>query len=132
MVLFIGGAGTTDLADAVTRARESIWSVASTVRTIVGGWHGRSPQLWLVTQRALVVNGDGPGDPAAAALRGMIRVLAYEHADLRATLVDLDDDPVATLAVELASAPQTDDVIAYRSGRRYAERLTRADLAVSS
>ena len=57
------------------------------------------------------------GDPAAvspstamareirrqAALRGLIRVLAYEHSDLRATLVDLDDAPSA-LATELGSA----------------------------
>jgi phthiocerol/phenolphthiocerol synthesis type-I polyketide synthase D len=129
VVLFIGGAPD-DLAEAVTRARDSIWSIASTVRTIVGGWHGRSPRLWLVTRRALAVNGDGPGDPAAASLRGLIRVLAYEHSDLRATLVDLDDDPGDTLAAELGSA-HSDDIIAYRSGHRYAERLARAELCVS-
>jgi phthiocerol/phenolphthiocerol synthesis type-I polyketide synthase D len=129
VVLFIGGASD-DLAEAVTRARDSIWSIASTVRTIVGGWHGRSPRLWLVTRRALAVNGDGPGDPAAASLRGLIRVLAYEHSDLRATLVDLDDDPADTLAAELGSA-HSDDIIAYRSGHRYAERLARAELGVS-
>ena len=70
VVLFIP-AGPTDMADAVNRARDSIWSVASTVRTIVGGWHGRPPRLWLVTHSGLAVNGDGPGDPAAAALRGL-------------------------------------------------------------
>jgi phthiocerol/phenolphthiocerol synthesis type-I polyketide synthase D len=78
VVLFIP-AGPTDMADAVTRAKDLIWSVASTVRTIVGGWHGRPPRLWLVTRSGLAINGDGPGDPAAAALRGLIRVLAYEH-----------------------------------------------------
>jgi phthiocerol/phenolphthiocerol synthesis type-I polyketide synthase D len=129
VVLLIGGPATGP-AEAVTRARESIWAIASTVRTIVGGWHGRPPRLWLVTRRALVVDGDGPGDPAAAALRGLIRVLAYEHADLRATLVDLDGNVAATLATELGSA-HCDDVIAYRFGRRYTERLTRAELDVS-
>ncbi len=129
VVMFIGSVPT-DLAEAVTRARDLVWAIASTVRTVVGGWHGRSPRLWLVTRRALAVNGDGPGDPGAASLRGLVRVLAYEHSDLRATLVDLDDDPAATLATEFESA-HSDDVIAYRSGHRYAERLARAELVVS-
>ena len=128
VVLFIP-AGPTDMADAVNRASDSIWSVASTVRTIVGGWHGRPPRLWLVTHGGLAVDGDGPGDPAAAALRGLIRVLAYEHSDLRATLVDLDDAPSA-LATELGST-SPDDVIAWRSGRRFVERLVRAELGSS-
>jgi phthiocerol/phenolphthiocerol synthesis type-I polyketide synthase D len=129
VVLFIAG-GPTDLAEAVTRAKELIWSIVTTVRTIVGGWHGRSPRLWLVSRRALAVNGDGPGDPTAAALRGLIRVLAYEHSDLRATLVDLDDDAPTALASELGST-DSDDVVAWRSGHRYAERLTRAELGAS-
>ncbi len=35
VVLFVG-TGPTDLTEAVTRARDSVWSVASTVRAIVG------------------------------------------------------------------------------------------------
>ena len=69
-----------------------------------------------------------PGDPAAAALKGLVRVLAYEHSDLRATLVDLDhdEDALAALRAEL-SAPDSDDVIAWRSRRRFVEQLSRAD-----
>ncbi len=122
--------GPADMADAVNRARDAIWSVASTVRTIVGGWHGRPPRLWLVTRGGLAVNGDGPGDPTAAALRGLIRVLAYEHSDLRAALVDLDDDAPSALATELGLATP-DDVVGWRSGRRFAERLVRAELGSS-
>jgi phthiocerol/phenolphthiocerol synthesis type-I polyketide synthase D len=129
VVLFIP-AGPTDMVDAVNQARDSIWLVASTVRTIVGGWHGRPPRLWLVTRGGLAVDGDGRGDPAAAALRGLIRVLAYEHSDLRATLVDLDDDAPTALATELGSTDSY-DVVAWRSGHRYAERLTRAELGAS-
>jgi len=128
VVLFIP-AGATDMADAVNRARDSIWAVASTVRTIVGGWHGRPPRLWLVTRGGLAVDGEGPGDPAAAALRGLIRVLAYEHSDLRAALVDVDDAHSA-LATELGSDTH-DDVIAWRSGRRRVQRLARAELGSS-
>ena len=131
VVIFIGG-GSTDLNDAVIQARESVWSIASTVRAVVGGWHGRSPKLWLVTRQGLVVDGDDPGDPATGALKGIIRVLAYEHPDLRATLVDLDhgENALAALQMELGST-DSDDVIAWRSGRRYVERLSRADLGSS-
>ena len=131
VVLFIP-AGSTDVSEAVTRARDSVWSIASTVRAVVGGWHGRSPRLWLVTRRGLVVHGDEPGDPATAALKGLIRVLAYEHPDLRATLVDLDrgENVLATLTTELGCS-DSDDVIAWRSGHRYVERLSRASLDAS-
>ena len=126
VIVFIGS-GSDDLSQAVTQARDSVWSIASTVRAIVGGWHDRPPRLWLVTRRGLVARGDEAGDPAIGALKGLIRVLAYENPDLRATLVDLDadDDAVANLAVELGSS-DADDVIAWRDGRRCVERLSRA------
>ena len=59
------------------------------------------------------------GDPAVGALSGLIRVLAYEHPDLRATLVDLDAaaDAVERLAAEFGSSGG-DDVIAWRGQRR--------------
>jgi phthiocerol/phenolphthiocerol synthesis type-I polyketide synthase D len=131
VVVFIG-AGETDLGEAVTRARDSIWSICSTVRAVVGGWHGRSPRLWLITRQGLVVDDDEAGDPAAGALKGLVRVLAYEHPDLHTTLVDLDggDDSLDVLAAELSS-PGADDVIAWRAGRRRVERLCRAALAPS-
>lgn len=73
-----------------------------------------------------------PGDPAANALKGLVRVLAYEHPDLRATLVDLDAagapaEIVAPLLAELGSTG-TDDIIAWRGGKRQVERLSRAVL----
>lgn len=128
VVIFVG-AGSTNLDVAVDRARDAVWSIASTVRAIVGGWHGRSPRLWLVTRNGLVVDDGEPGDPATGALKGLIRVLAYEHPDLHATLVDLDggEHALAELTEELGSS-DSDDVIAWRSGRRYAERLSRAVL----
>ena len=81
------------------------WAISDGAR-LVGGWHGKSPQLWLVTRNGLVVNGDESGDPAIGALKGLVRVLAYEHPDLHATLVDLDtaDDVIATLITELGLA----------------------------
>ena len=78
----------TDSDGALARARDVIWAVSATTRAVVGGWHGKSPRLWLVARNGLVVHGDESGNPAIGGLKGLIRVLAYEHPDLRATLVD--------------------------------------------
>jgi phthiocerol/phenolphthiocerol synthesis type-I polyketide synthase D len=114
---------------APARGCDLVWHISATVRVLVGGWHGKAPRLWLVTRNGLVANGDEPGDPAIGALKGLVRVLAYEHPDLRATLVDLDtaDDALAPLLTELG-LPGTDDVIAWRQEHRYVERLSRATL----
>jgi phthiocerol/phenolphthiocerol synthesis type-I polyketide synthase D len=116
---------------ALARTREAIWSVLAAVRAVVRGWHGQPPRLWLVTRDGLTVRDDEPGDPAIGALRGLIRVLAYEHPDLRATLVDLDTaaDAAEVLNAELGSA-DPDDVIAWRGERRYVERLSRGTLRI--
>ncbi|MGH3563207.1 MAG: SDR family NAD(P)-dependent oxidoreductase, partial [Mycobacterium sp.] len=131
-----------DLDGALARARELTWSAWITARAAVDGLPGKSTRLWLITRDGLAVRADEPGDPAIGALRGLIRnwrfpgeaarVLADEP-DLRATLVDLGgmkgaEDVAAALLTELA-APASDDVIAWREQRRYAERLTRAALA---
>ena len=119
----------TDSDDALARARDLIWTVSAAVRAVVGGWHGKSPRLWLVSRNGLVVHGEESGNPAIGALKGLIRVLAYEHPDLRATLIDLDaaDDALATLTSELELSGN-DDVVAWRGERRYVERLSRATL----
>ena len=101
------------------------------MRAIIGGWHGKSPRLWLVSRDGLAVNADEHGDPSVGALNGLIRVLAYEHPDLRTTLVDLDpDDTVTPLTTELGLA-SGDDVIAWRGENRYAQRLSRATLGAA-
>lgn len=132
---------TGDAESALAHARDTVWAISAAVRTITGGWHGTPPRLWLVGRGGLVVNGDGPGNPGIGTLRGLVRVLATEHPGLRTTLVDLDGspegspkgspkgeaaaDPTAALRAELAASAK-DDVVAWRGGRRYAERLSRA------
>ncbi|QZT54471.1 type I polyketide synthase [Mycolicibacterium sp. jd] len=121
----------TDVAGGLEHARDVIWGVAGTVRAIVGSWHGKAPRLWLVTQGGLVVSPeDGQGNPGANSLKGLARVLAYEHPDLKTTLLDTGGDGAA-LATEIEAAPAsavTEDVIAWRGGTRYVERLSRATL----
>ncbi|GFG69355.1 phthiocerol/phenolphthiocerol synthesis polyketide synthase type I PpsD [Mycolicibacter senuensis] len=131
-VLVFADNGSFDAAAAAERGRELAWSVAATVRTVVSGWHGTAPRLWLVGRNGLTVGAEESneqGDPSICALKGLVRVLAYEHPDLRTGVVDLDAaaDPAAALITELGLAG-TDDVVAWRGERRYAERLKRATL----
>ncbi|KZS73299.1 polyketide synthase [Mycobacterium kansasii] len=128
LVVFVGGAST-GLDDGLVAARDRVWSITTVVRAVVGTWHGRSPRLWLVTGGGLAVHDDDPGAPATASLKGLVRVLAFEHPDMRATLVDLDGmpDPLAALTAELQDSGN-DDVIAWRGDRRFVERLSRATL----
>ena len=39
--------------DAPGRGRDLTWGVASTVRTILTGWHGKPPRLWVVSRDGL-------------------------------------------------------------------------------
>ncbi|MDP9864738.1 MULTISPECIES: SDR family NAD(P)-dependent oxidoreductase [Streptosporangium] len=81
---------------------------------------GTGRRLRLVTDRAQAVLDGEPGDPGAAALRGLVRVLAFEQAGLRARLLDVDG-PDALLAELTADRP--DDEVAWRAGVRYTARL---------
>lgn len=118
----------------LTAAQDAMWEIAATVRTIVGSWHGKPPRLWVVTRGGLVVgDSDGGGNPGVGSLKALIRVLAYEHPDLKTTLLDVgaDGDVAAILAAEIeasGSAADTEDVIAWRDGARLVERLSRAKL----
>ncbi|GAA4790214.1 SDR family NAD(P)-dependent oxidoreductase [Streptomyces ziwulingensis] len=105
-------------------ARRLVASVADTVRALAE--LDTPPRLWLVTRGAAPLTDDRTGHPGTAALRALIRVLAFEHPELRATLVDLDPAPgrpaVTEAAAEiLASAP--DDEVAWRDGIRHVRRL---------
>ena len=90
---------------------------------------GASPaRVWIVTRGAQPA---APGSVAVAQapLWGLGRVVALEHPDLWGGLVDLDparpDDEIAALLPELL-APDREDQLAFRGGRRFAARLRRA------
>jgi phthiocerol/phenolphthiocerol synthesis type-I polyketide synthase D len=135
VIVFTGQSSFDGDSDAPARGRALTWAVSATVRAIINGWHGKAPRLWLVSRNGFAVNADEAGDPSITALKGLIRVLAYEHPDLSAGIVDLDTgnsagDTLAPLFTELGLAGN-DDVVAWRDGQRYAERLSRATLGAA-
>ncbi|SFO88816.1 phthiocerol/phenolphthiocerol synthesis type-I polyketide synthase D [Amycolatopsis arida] len=113
---------------ALDAAERAVLTVGDAVRALVERGAGRPPRLVLATAGAAAVAGE-PGRPALAALRGLVRVLAYEHPELTTTLVDLDPradlaERAAALATELAAtAAPGDDEVAWRGGERFALRL---------
>ncbi|MER6667191.1 beta-ketoacyl synthase N-terminal-like domain-containing protein [Amycolatopsis japonica] len=101
-------------------AQRRVLRVAALVRELAD--RPEPPRLWLVTRGAHAVVPGESGRPGLAALRALIRVLAFEHPALRATHVDLDQG--APLVAELR-ADQPEDEVAWRDGRRFVAKLTR-------
>lgn len=88
----------------------------------------RPPRLWFMTAGSQVVDGTETPRIEQAPVAGFARVAATEHPELRVTLVDLDPQDQATdskaLADELCS-DNTENLLAWRKGVRYAARLAR-------
>ncbi|PWW54942.1 type I polyketide synthase [Actinokineospora spheciospongiae] len=84
------------------------------------------PRLWVVTTGGATVPGAEPGEPGLACLRGLVRVLAFEHPELHATLLDVDLASGAPAVAAELRAGRDDDEVAWRSGRRLRARLTTA------
>jgi acyl transferase domain-containing protein/thioesterase domain-containing protein/acyl carrier protein len=92
------------------------------------------PRLWLVSAGAAAVEPGETGHPDLAALRGLVRVLAFEHPELRVSHLDFDaePDPARLWVTELRNeirADGPDDEIAWREGIRHTRRLVRPNLA---
>ena len=84
-------------------------------------------RLWFVTSRAAAVAAGDEPDPGPAALRGLVRVLAYEHAELQPSWIDLEPGrEVEDLLSELGLKDREDEV-AWRAGRRHVARLVRPE-----
>jgi len=89
------------------------------------------PRLWLITRGAQPAGEETvPLDSAQSPLWGLGRVVAQEHPMLWGGLMDLEPGPSAgeDAAHQLwkeISAPDGEDQIAFRQGRRYAGRLVR-------
>lgn len=131
-------------AAAVAGAAALVAGAAALARAVVEAGFTQPPRLWFVSQGAAVAGPGEAGRPGPAALRGLVRVLAFEHPSLQATLVDLDPagDALPDLLAELTAATATaaatttattaatggDDEVAWRGGRRLVARLARVTL----
>jgi phthiocerol/phenolphthiocerol synthesis type-I polyketide synthase C len=105
--------------------------IAETVKTLSQVGSRNSPRLWIVTRGAQQVDIDEPVTLAQASLRGIGRVLTFEHSELRPTLVDLEPEGLGSasaLVDELVTGAGHDEV-ALRGARRYVNRLVRVPLS---
>ncbi|WP_030901083.1 type I polyketide synthase [Streptomyces sp. NRRL S-474] len=105
-------------------------TAARVARRLAGGADRQPPRLWMATVLAQATGPGEPGVPHLACLRGLVRVMALEHPQLRTSLVDIDKQPgaVGDLVQELLADGDADE-IAWRAGTRLTARLARADLA---
>lgn len=131
VVVVPGAADSPESPGALASAQAMTSAAADVVRELTG--FATPPRLWLVTSGAFAVQPDETGQPGLAALRGLIRVLAYEHPELRATMIDLDpgDEQSAATVLRELLADQHEDEVAWRAGKRFAYTLTSADLSES-
>ncbi|MGW5747583.1 KR domain-containing protein [Amycolatopsis sp. NPDC003861] len=97
-------------------AQELLLSVSSVVARL-----GFGVRFHLVTQAA--------GEPGLAFLRGLVRVLAVERPQLRASLVDVDARSDVDVLVRELRSDAPDDEVRWRHDVRYAARLARVPFA---
>ncbi|MDQ0945800.1 type I polyketide synthase [Streptomyces sp. V1I1] len=117
-----------DGGDPAARALRRTRRLLDTVQAAVSGCP-EPPRLFVVTRGAQTVDPAEPADPGQSALRGVVRVLAYEHPEVRATHLDADpaDAALHDVAAELLNAGPEDEV-ALRGGIRHIARLDYAPL----
>ncbi|ONI80081.1 hypothetical protein ALI22I_42380 [Saccharothrix sp. ALI-22-I] len=117
----IGGPG-------MVEAAEREVAAAARVAAEVAAWQD-PPRLWIATHEATAVGGGEPGSPGQAALRALVRVLAFEHPRLRASLVDLPRSGDAEALLAELRADQADDEVAWRGRDRHVARLRPAAIS---
>jgi acyl transferase domain-containing protein/NADPH:quinone reductase-like Zn-dependent oxidoreductase/SAM-dependent methyltransferase/NADP-dependent 3-hydroxy acid dehydrogenase YdfG len=94
----------------------------------VTGW-SRPPQLFVVTKGAQATEKAGPSAFYQAPILGLGKVVMLEHPDLDCHCIDLDpavdiDSQADRLMVEIRSR-DSENLVAYRDGRRLVPRLRR-------
>nr|APD71678.1 type I polyketide synthase 13 [Streptomyces sp.] len=117
-----------DGGDPAAHALRRTRRLLDTARAAVSGCP-EPPRLFVVTRGTQTVDPAEPADPGQSALRGVVRVLAYEHPEVRATHLDADpaDAALHDVAAELLNAGPEDEV-ALRGGIRHIARLDYAPL----
>lgn len=93
-------------------------------------WH-KFPRVWFVTRGSQFVTSAADVSATQAALWGIGRVVANEHAEIWGGLIDLDPQPAISEAASLLAecwAPDGENQIAIRQGQRYVARLLHTTL----
>ncbi len=106
--------------------------IADIVKTLSQIGARNSPRLWIVTRGAQQLAAGEGVTLAQTTLRGIARVLTFEHPELKATIVDLDADGggSADALVHELLADADHDEVALRDGHRYVNRLVRVPTSV--
>lgn len=110
----------------------SCGSVLRLVQSLAKNAGTESARLWVVTQGVQAVgNHPAPVQVAQGPVRGLCRVIAMEHPELRCVNVDLDpaggEKNISSLIQELA-ADGDETQIALRQGARYVPRFRRTTI----
>jgi NADP-dependent 3-hydroxy acid dehydrogenase YdfG/acyl carrier protein len=104
-------------------------SVQRLVKAIAGARLSPSPRLCLVTRGTQTVDPQAPANsPAGATLWGLANVLAAEHPELHAVVIDLEPQPAddeARFIIEETLTHDRETRIAMRKGLRHVQRLAR-------
>jgi phthiocerol/phenolphthiocerol synthesis type-I polyketide synthase C len=102
--------------------------IADVAKTVTRMGARNSPRLWIVTRGGQQVDAGDRVTLAQTELRGIARVLTFEHPELKTTIVDIEADGAGSLAAltqELLAGSDADEV-ALRDGQRYLNRLVQA------
>ncbi|WP_156763356.1 polyketide synthase dehydratase domain-containing protein, partial [Mycobacterium scrofulaceum] len=102
--------------------------IADITKTVTRVGARNSPRLYIITRGAQQLDPADRVTLAQTQLRGITRVLTFEHPELRPTLIDTDADgtgSLADLATELLAGSDHDEV-ALRGGQRYVNRVVPA------
>jgi phthiocerol/phenolphthiocerol synthesis type-I polyketide synthase C len=107
--------------------------IADITKTVTRMGARNSPRLWIVTRGAQQVDPADQVTLAQTQLRGIARVLTFEHPELKTTIVDVEADGAGSLAAltEELLAGSDHDEIALRDRQRYVNRLVPAPTAAT-
>ncbi|VBA41960.1 Phthiocerol/phenolphthiocerol synthesis polyketide synthase type I PpsC [Mycobacterium attenuatum] len=99
--------------------------VAGMVKTLSQRDVGSGPRLWIVTRGAQQVSFGESVTLAQGTLRGIARVLAFEHPELATTIIDVEAEGSGSAGalVDELCAESSHDEVALRDGQRYVHRL---------
>lgn len=126
-VVVLAGQPAGDDEQSPVRGREQVRHLVRIARALAEGSE-QPPRLYVVTRNAQTVLPDDRPNLDQAGLRGLMRVIAAEDAELRATQLDLDEGTdVAQVARQLLAGSDEDET-AWRNGQWYTARLRSAPL----